>query len=112
MAAVTQVQTADDKSSDSMRKVYLILDDLFARVKHWLGEQVNIRDQNPVRVDLLVDTIGYLCLKSRFKDALFQADFASFINNLVNLVVKDNKSQLSLPQHEGINPNAKRTGLF
>ena len=33
-----------------------------------------------MRVDLLVDTIGYLCLKSAFKDALIESDLASFMN--------------------------------
>ena len=32
-------------------------------------------------------------MKSRFKDALFQADFASFINKLIGLVVKDDVGQ-------------------
>lgn len=38
---------------------------------------------------MIVDTLGYMCLKSFFKDALLQADFASFFNQLTSLVISN-----------------------
>jgi len=54
----------------------------------------------------LVDTIGYLCLKSQFKDALFQADFASFMNQLTALVVKEEEQKREIVQ------TGRRVGVF
>ena len=42
-----------------------------------------------MRTDLLVDTLGYLCLKSTFKDALFESDFASFMNQITTAVTAE-----------------------
>ena len=69
------------------------LEDVYHNIKYWLSQQFTIQDQNRIRIDLLVDTIGYLCLKSRFKDALIQSDFANFINSLANLVVRDEEEK-------------------
>ena len=62
----------------------LALPELFAKVKDWLSQQLCLttKDQSQLRTDLIVDTLGYLCLKSHFKDALIESDISSFTNQL------------------------------
>ena len=51
-----------------------------------------------------MDTLGYLSLKSKFKEAMLEADFASFTNQITTLVIS---------KSEGVQENTiKLNGIY
>ena len=82
----------------------LDLSNLFSKVKNWLSQQLAQIEQPQIRLDLIVDTLGYLSLKSKFKEAMLEADFASFTNQITSLVIS---------KSEGVQENTiKLNGIY
>ena len=82
----------------------LDLSNLFSKVKNWLSQQLAQSEQPQIRLDLIVDTLGYLSLKSKFKEAMLEADFASFTNQITSLVIS---------KSEGVQENTiKLNGIY
>ena len=72
----------------------LPLDQVYREAGIFMARMVKEIDQPQVKADLVIDTLGYLCLKHQFKAHLSASkpEFTNFINSLTELI--------SLPQQK------------